>query len=66
VVNYIAKGKTEDEVAQAILQKSITNAVVSQYGRITPLPSQPPRPNWDDISGSIVRIRSEVSEKEKS
>jgi serine/threonine protein phosphatase PrpC len=66
VVNYIAKDMTEDEMAQAILQKTITNAVVSTYGRITPLPSQPPRPNWDDISGSIVRIRSEDREKEKS
>jgi len=66
VVNYITKGKTEDEVAQAILQKSITNAVVSQYGKIVPLPSQEPRPKWDDISGSIVRIRSEDTEREKS
>ena len=66
VVNYISKDMTADEMAQAILQKSITNAVVSQYGRITPLPSQPPRPNWDDISGSLVRICSELSENEKS
>lgn len=66
VVNYIAKGKTEDEVAEAILQKSITNAVVSKYGKIVPLPSQAPRPKWDDMSGSIVRIRSEPSEREES
>lgn len=66
VVHYITKGKTEDEIAQAILQKSITNAVVSQYGKIVPFPSQAPRPKWDDMSGSIVRIRSEPCESEKS
>jgi len=66
VLSYITKDLTVDQMAQAILQKSITNAVVSEYVRITPLPSQPPRPNWDDISGSIVRISSEPSENEKS